>query len=142
MPSHYPCCVHSGQQTQHFYHFNSRQHQTVNCNFFCNTVIFTSNSSCFPSAPLKKFTSAGCILPVFFRCPCIGVVFQYHLNIQSLNYCFAFSLSITSPLYEGVQQNKDNKQSDAGNFILTFMYTWQVGSRWYTSDLHLATIGI
>ena len=29
-----------------------------------------------------------------------------------------------------------NKQSDVKNLILTLMYTWQMDSRGYTSDLH------
>ena len=30
---------------------------------------------------------------------------------------------------------------DAENFILTVKCEWQMGSRWYTSDLHIVTIG-
>jgi len=33
-----------------------------------------------------------------------------------------------------------NKLSDAQNFIMASMYTWHIGSRWYTSDLCRVTI--
>jgi len=33
-----------------------------------------------------------------------------------------------------------NKLSDAEKFIMALMYTWHVGSRWYTPDLCRVTI--
>jgi len=34
-----------------------------------------------------------------------------------------------------------NKLSEVENFIMGLMYTWHMGSRWYTSDLCRVTIG-
>jgi len=30
-----------------------------------------------------------------------------------------------------------NKHSNVKNFILTSVFTWYMGSRWYISDLHI-----
>jgi hypothetical protein len=38
--------------------------------------------------------------------------------------------------------NKVANYLDAENFILTLIYTWYIGSRLYTSDLHVLTIDI
>jgi hypothetical protein len=52
---------------------------------------------------------------------------------------------INSTLSVHVQSSFSNyggEHSDADNFILTSMYKWHMGSRWYTSDFRVATADI
>ena len=41
-------------------------------------------------------------------------------------------------IYKQVLKKYVNKYFDAKNIIQTYMFTWPVGGRWYTSNLHVA----
>jgi len=47
-------------------------------------------------------------------------------------------------IYFHTRKFRKNKvtDTDAKNIILTYVYTWHMGSRWYTSDLHIVIIDI
>ena len=50
-----------------------------------------------------------------------------------------FVSSTLSVCVQGSFSNCGGEHSDADSFILTSMYKWRTGSRWYTSDFRVAT---
>jgi hypothetical protein len=45
-------------------------------------------------------------------------------------------------MYKEAAKNKIKQHADAEKLILTFMYTWHMGSRWYKSEHKIVTTDI
>jgi hypothetical protein len=64
------------------------------------------------------------------------------LNIKNLFVC-VFRFVVCMCMDKGVSRNQvENTVRPRYLLSLRCMYKWRMGSRWYTSDFHIATIDI
>ena len=109
--------------------------KSLNCQWIFQTRYISQHNSNFYSYHI--YSTDYCIHTIFIPQTTIFIPYLFHRLLQNGMCLFKKIITTMDAIPSPRKFEKQcNKHCEVKHFILTSMYAWHVGSRWYILDLH------